>query len=344
MLAEQTTDPPLDRLQAVADRDDVLRGDRGRARRLRRGERRPLRRDAPPAYALELRLALGASPRAGIALLRMAKARAVARRPRLRPARRTSRRSRRPVLAHRLIVAPEARAAGSRARRPSRRLSRRPRSRREPARRRSPARGGRHRRGARVRLASARRRRSRARARRVAARVWVGPRARTRVRRPCRRPGARCRGRSRPAAHRGSPAVADPRRLDRRPRDPRPARRATSAVCGDRPREQRRVVDSGGSRAGASRLGRAFALGDHLGLESVELPRGARRIRAPRPPSARRRWSASSATPAGTAETGAGCSSAGPPGSTSIRCASTSRASPSGACTGRRLPGAGSSW
>jgi len=112
MLAEQTTAPPLDRLEAVADREEVL--DAIRAARAVYVE------ESVGAYVVTLlrhtrssaRLALGASPRAGIALLRMAKARAVA----------AGREYVLPedvqavatvVLAHRLIVAPEARAAGT---------------------------------------------------------------------------------------------------------------------------------------------------------------------------------------------------------------------------------------
>ena len=111
MLAEQTTSPPLERLNAVADRDDVL-GAIAAARAVYVEESVGL-------YVVEVlrhtressSLALGASPRAGIALLRMAKARAVA----------SGRDYALPedvqavagaVLAHRLILAPEARAAG----------------------------------------------------------------------------------------------------------------------------------------------------------------------------------------------------------------------------------------
>ncbi|MBA3432959.1 MAG: AAA family ATPase [Actinobacteria bacterium] len=111
MLAEQTTDPPLDHLHAVAGREDVLAAiEAARAVYVEESVNR---------YVVSLlrhtresaRLALGASPRAGIALLRMAKARAVA----------AGRDFVLPedvqaiavhVLAHRLIVAPEARAAG----------------------------------------------------------------------------------------------------------------------------------------------------------------------------------------------------------------------------------------
>jgi MoxR-like ATPase len=113
MLSEQTTDPPLDHLEAVAAREDVLTAiEAARAVYVEESVNR---------YVVTLlrhtresrRLALGASPRAGIALLRMAKARAVA----------TGREYVLPddvravapaVLGHRLIVAPEARAAGIR--------------------------------------------------------------------------------------------------------------------------------------------------------------------------------------------------------------------------------------
>jgi MoxR-like ATPase len=113
MLAEQTTAPPLDLLRAVADRDDLV-GAIETARAVYVEE-------SVGAYVVTLLrhtresslLALGASPRAGIALLRMAKARAVA----------LGRDYVVPddvqaiavaVLAHRVIVAPEARAAGVR--------------------------------------------------------------------------------------------------------------------------------------------------------------------------------------------------------------------------------------
>jgi len=113
MLAEQTTAPPLDLLRAVADRDDLV-GAIEAARAVYVEE-------SVGAYVVTLLrhtresslLALGASPRAGIARLRMAKARAVA----------LGRDYVVPddvqaiavaVLAHRGIVAPEARAAGVR--------------------------------------------------------------------------------------------------------------------------------------------------------------------------------------------------------------------------------------
>jgi len=111
MLAEQTTDPPLDRLQAVATREDVhMAIETARAVFVEESVNR---------YVVTLlrhtraspRLALGASPRAGIALLRMGKARAVAAsRDYVMP---DDVRTVAPaVLGHRLIIAPEARAAG----------------------------------------------------------------------------------------------------------------------------------------------------------------------------------------------------------------------------------------
>ena len=113
MLAEQTTDPPLERLEPVAGREDVLMAI-GAARGV-------YVEDSVNRYVVTIlrhtrdsrRLALGASPRAGIALLRMAKARAVAfGRDYVLP---DDVRAVAPsVLGHRLIVAPEARAAGVR--------------------------------------------------------------------------------------------------------------------------------------------------------------------------------------------------------------------------------------
>ena len=111
MLAQQTTEPPQDFLEPVCTAAEVL----------------AVAEDAKAVYVEESvnryvvallrhtradqRLYLGASPRAGIALLRVAKARAL-----------TAGRSfvspddikaiAEPVIAHRLIVAPEARSAG----------------------------------------------------------------------------------------------------------------------------------------------------------------------------------------------------------------------------------------
>lgn len=111
MLGEQTTSPPLDGLQAVALREEVLAAVEA--------ARQVYVEESVGRYVVALlrhtrasaRLALGASPRSGIALLRMAKARAVGRgRDYVLPedvqAVATS------VLSHRLIVAPEARASG----------------------------------------------------------------------------------------------------------------------------------------------------------------------------------------------------------------------------------------
>jgi MoxR-like ATPase len=112
MLSEQTTDPPLDRLQPVAARDDVLAAIQA--------ARDVFVEESVGRYVVALlrhtrasdQLALGASPRAGIALLRVAKARAVADgRDYVIPE--DVQAVAVPVLAHRLIVAPEARAAGA---------------------------------------------------------------------------------------------------------------------------------------------------------------------------------------------------------------------------------------
>jgi len=111
MLAEQTTAPPLDRLAAVVDRSDVLQAIVA--------AREVYVEESVGEYVVRLlhhtrssaRLALGASPRAGIALLRMAKARAVAAaRDFVLPE--DIQAVAAPVLAHRLIVGPEARATG----------------------------------------------------------------------------------------------------------------------------------------------------------------------------------------------------------------------------------------
>jgi MoxR-like ATPase len=111
MLDEQTTSPPLDDLQAVAGREDVLA-----AVAAARGV---FVEESVGRYVVTLlrhtraspKLALGASPRSGIALLRMAKARAVARgRDYVLPE--DVQEVAVAVLAHRLIVAPEARGSG----------------------------------------------------------------------------------------------------------------------------------------------------------------------------------------------------------------------------------------
>ena len=111
MLTQQTSDPPQDSLEAVCSAEDVL----------------AVIEDAKAVYVEESvnryvvavlrhtradsRLYLGASPRAGIQLLRVAKSRALAAgRSFVSPD--DVKAVAEPVLAHRLIVAPEARSAG----------------------------------------------------------------------------------------------------------------------------------------------------------------------------------------------------------------------------------------
>ena len=111
MLTEQTADPPLDALQPVANAADAIAlADEAKAifveESLNRYVVALLR-----ATRGDSRLYLGASPRAGIALLRVAKARALADgRSFLEPD--DVKAVAVPVLAHRLILAPEARATG----------------------------------------------------------------------------------------------------------------------------------------------------------------------------------------------------------------------------------------
>jgi MoxR-like ATPase len=111
MLTEQTADPPLDDLEPVADAADAISlADEAKAIYVEESLNR---------YVVALlratrgdsRLYLGASPRAGIALLRVAKARALAAgRGFLEP---DDVKAVAPsVLAHRLILAPEARSTG----------------------------------------------------------------------------------------------------------------------------------------------------------------------------------------------------------------------------------------
>jgi len=111
MLNEQTTEPPLDTLVPVATLAEVTAAiDEARSLFVEESLNR---------YVVALlrhtrgssRLALGASPRSGIALLRVAKARALAEgRDYVLPD--DVKAIARPVLAHRLILAPEARSAG----------------------------------------------------------------------------------------------------------------------------------------------------------------------------------------------------------------------------------------
>jgi MoxR-like ATPase len=111
MLDEQTNAPPLESLQAVADAADVLQ--------LVEAARGVYVEESLGRYVVAVlrqtrgdpRVYLGASPRAGIALLRVAKARALAEgRDYVMPD--DVKAVAAPVLAHRLILAPEARTAG----------------------------------------------------------------------------------------------------------------------------------------------------------------------------------------------------------------------------------------
>jgi MoxR-like ATPase len=111
MLTEQTSDPPLDSLRPVATAAEV-RGLIAEAGSV-------FVEESVNRYVVALlrhtrsegRLYLGASPRAGIALLRVAKARALADgRGFVSPD--DVKAVAKPVLAHRLILAPEARSAG----------------------------------------------------------------------------------------------------------------------------------------------------------------------------------------------------------------------------------------
>jgi MoxR-like ATPase len=111
MLSEQATDTPIDRLECVASAQEVLDGIDD--------AKRVFVEESLNRYIVALlrqtrsdnRLYLGASPRAGIALLRVAKARAlVLGRDYVEP---DDIKAVAPtVLAHRLILAPEARSSG----------------------------------------------------------------------------------------------------------------------------------------------------------------------------------------------------------------------------------------
>jgi len=111
MLTEQTSEPPLDTLRPVATAESV--------RALIAEASEIFVEESVNRYVVALlghtrsdgRLYLGASPRSGIALLRVAKARALAEgREFVSPD--DVKACAEPVLAHRLIVAPEARSAG----------------------------------------------------------------------------------------------------------------------------------------------------------------------------------------------------------------------------------------
>ena len=111
MLTEQTVEPPLDSLEPVTSGDEVLS--------VVEEARRVFVEESLNRYVVALlrhtrsdpRLYLGASPRSGIALLRVAKARALLdEREYVEPG--DVKAIAEAVLAHRLIVAPDARAAG----------------------------------------------------------------------------------------------------------------------------------------------------------------------------------------------------------------------------------------
>jgi MoxR-like ATPase len=112
MLREQTTEPPLEQLEAVSDAAEILAvAEEAKAVYVEESLNR---------YVVALlghtrsdsRLYLGASPRAGVALLRVAKARALSEgREYLLPE--DVKAVAEPVLAHRLLLAPESRTAGS---------------------------------------------------------------------------------------------------------------------------------------------------------------------------------------------------------------------------------------
>jgi MoxR-like ATPase len=111
MLGEQTVDPPLDALEAVTTASEIVA--------VVDQAKQVFVEESLARYVVALvqqtrgdeRLYLGASPRAGIALLRVAKARALADgRDYLAPD--DVKEVAEVVLAHRLIVAPEGRSAG----------------------------------------------------------------------------------------------------------------------------------------------------------------------------------------------------------------------------------------
>jgi MoxR-like ATPase len=112
MLREQTSEPPLDSLEPVTTAAEVLA--------VTEEARAVYVEESLNRYVVALightrtdtRLYLGASPRAGVALLRVAKARALSEaRDYLLPD--DVKAVAEPVLAHRLLLAPEARTAGS---------------------------------------------------------------------------------------------------------------------------------------------------------------------------------------------------------------------------------------
>jgi MoxR-like ATPase len=111
MLTEQTSEPPLDQLEAVSTATEIVE--------VVEAAKRVYVEESLNRYVVALlrhtradeRLYLGASPRSGIALLRVAKARALLdAREYLVPD--DIKAVAEPVLAHRLLVAPEARSVG----------------------------------------------------------------------------------------------------------------------------------------------------------------------------------------------------------------------------------------
>ncbi|MDX6410815.1 MAG: MoxR-like ATPase, partial [Gaiellaceae bacterium] len=111
MLAEQTSEPPLDTLEAVCTKEQILQViEEAKAVYVEESINRYVVAVLRHTRA-DARLYLGASPRAGIALLRVAKARALAdARSFVSPD--DVKAVAEPVLSHRLILAPEARSAG----------------------------------------------------------------------------------------------------------------------------------------------------------------------------------------------------------------------------------------
>jgi len=111
MLTEQTADPPLDALEPVANAADAIAlADDAKAVFVEESLNRYVVALLRPTRG-DSRLYLGASPRAGIAILRVAKARALADgRSYLEPD--DIKAVAAAVLAHRLILAPEARSTG----------------------------------------------------------------------------------------------------------------------------------------------------------------------------------------------------------------------------------------
>jgi MoxR-like ATPase len=111
MLSEQTSEPPLDALEPVCTAAEILAvTDEARSLYVEESLNRYVVALLRHTRADE-RLYLGASPRAGIALLRVAKARALATgRGFVTPD--DVKTVAEPVLSHRVILAPEARSAG----------------------------------------------------------------------------------------------------------------------------------------------------------------------------------------------------------------------------------------